>query len=93
MFTSGAYVWTFVPSASSPDLARGVYTQFFDAAGGAVGEPMLVNPSGSAATQAVEARVETAADNVLVVWRCLVSPSDAADDLLCVDLGGLRIPN
>ncbi len=78
LFTSGAYVWTFVPSASSPDLARGVYTQFFDAAGGAVGEPMLVNPSGSAATQAVEARVETAADDVLVVWR--TRPADPEPD-------------
>src|SRR5450756_3074742 len=29
--------------------------------------------------------------NVLKQWACLLYTSDAADDLLCVDLGGRRI--
>ena len=30
-------------------------------------------------------------ENTLGLWTCLLYTSDAADDLLCVDLGGRRI--
>ena len=30
-------------------------------------------------------------DELLLAWTCLLYTSDAADDLLCVDLGGRRI--
>ena len=30
-------------------------------------------------------------DKVVSFWNCLLYTSDAADDLLCVDLGGRRI--
>src|SRR5665213_3213759 len=52
-------------------------------------------PAGQAAAPAASGRGGPAAvfkleDNFLD-WRCLLYTSDAADDLLCVDLGGRRI--
>src|SRR5450756_3047972 len=47
--------------------------------------------SAASIDQAVAAAKEAAKDWANWAWECLLYTSDAADDLLCVDLGGRRI--